>query len=117
VHLPALTVFNSTEEHYSTLYHELVHSTGHKTRLDRTGIKDINFGSETYSKEELIAEIGSAFLCGMTGIENKTLNNSSAYIAGWLKKLKDDKKLVVMAAAQAQKAVDHITNEVALEPK
>ena len=69
-----------------------------------------HFGSEQYSQEELIAEIGNAFLCGKTGIENKTLKNSTAYISGWLKKLKNDKRLIVIAAAQAQKATDYITN-------
>ena len=67
-----------------------------------------SFGNEEYSKEELVAEMGAAFLCGFTGIENITLNNSAAYIQGWLKALKDDKKLVIMAAAQAQKAADYI---------
>ena len=67
-----------------------------------------SFGNGEYSKEELVAEMGAAFLCGFAGIENITLNNSAAYIQGWLKALKDDKKLVIMAAAQAQKAADYI---------
>ena len=109
IHLPKWSRFKSSEEYYSTLYHELIHSTGHETRLARVGIMDTDhFGSEQYSKEELIAEIGSAFLCGTTGIEKQTLTNSSAYINGWLKKLRNDKRLIVIAAAQAQKAVDWI---------
>ena len=66
------------------------------------------FGSTNYSKEELIAEMTSAMLCGVTGIENKTIDNSAAYVQGWLKKLKNDPRLVVLAAAQAQKAADYI---------
>lgn len=66
------------------------------------------FGSTNYSKEELVAEMASAMLCGVTGIENKTIDNSAAYVNGWLKKLKSDHRLVVLAAAQAQKAADYI---------
>jgi len=109
IHLPLKSKFVSSGEYYSTLFHELIHSTGHSSRLNRKGITEMtSFGSEKYSKEELIAEIGSAFLCGQARIENKTINNSAAYVQSWLKELKSDKKLVVIAAAQAQKAVDWI---------
>jgi antirestriction protein ArdC len=92
------------------LYHELVHSTGHKSRLSRIGIVNSDgFGGEKYSQEELVAEIGAAFMCGMLGIEDKTLDNSAAYVNSWLKKLRNDKRLVFFAASQAQKAVDYIT--------
>ena len=112
VHLPLKSKFVSSEEYYSTLFHELIHSTGHETRLNRKGIIEMTrFGTEQYSKEELIAEIGSAFLCGQAQIENKTINNSAAYVQNWLKELKNDKKLVVIAAAQAQKAVDWICKQ------
>jgi antirestriction protein ArdC len=111
IHLPPWSRFKTAEEYYSTLFHELIHSTGHKTRLARPGIMETDhFGSKQYSQEELIAEIGNAFLCGMTGIEKHTLENSTAYIAGWLKELKNDKRLIVIAAAQAQKATDYITS-------
>ena len=96
-------------EYYSTLFHELVHSTGHSTRLDR--FKDAlpaHFGSQSYSKEELVAEMGAAFLCGSSGIVDRVIDNSAAYIASWTRRLKKDPKLVVMAAAQAQKAADYI---------
>jgi len=107
--IPSITVFNSSEEFYSTEFHEFVHSTGHESRLNRATITDIcPFGSSNYSKEELVAEIGAAFLCGITGIENKTIDNSASYIQNWLKALKNDKKLVVIAGGQAQKAVDYI---------
>ena len=66
------------------------------------------FGDEIYSQEELIAEMGAAMLSGVVGIENKTIKNSASYIQSWLGKLKEDKKLVVLAAAAAQKAADFI---------
>ncbi|MFA5762786.1 MAG: zincin-like metallopeptidase domain-containing protein [Bacilli bacterium] len=111
VSLPLQRCFESAEEYYSTLFHELVHSTGHSSRLARKGVAEaVNFGSDTYGNEELIAEIGAAFLCGQAGIDCKTLDNSAAYVAGWLKTIRADKKIVVIAAAQAQKAVDYISS-------
>ena len=99
-----------TEDHYhATLFHELVHATGHEKRLKRASIMDQNgYGSDPYGREELIAEMGSAFLCGYAGIVDRTINSSAAYLEGWLKQLKEDKTLVVYAAAQAQKAADFI---------
>ena len=112
VMMPNRNQFHRVEGYYSTLFHELVHSTGHRNRLHRPAVHDINFGSEKYSKEELIAEIGAAFLCGHTGIENqKTLENTSAYVKSWVEKLENDKKLIVTAASAAQKAVDYIVGE------
>lgn len=109
--LPNRKTFKSEEQFYSTIFHELAHSTGHKSRLDRNTIGDGGFfGSENYSKEELIAEMAAAMLCGIAGIENKTLKNSSAYIKGWSKKLKEDSKVIVQAAQQAQKVCDFILN-------
>lgn len=109
ISVPPLCDYAKPEEYYSTLFHELVHSTGHEKRLNRSGITELAaFGSETYSKEELVAEIGAAMLCGVAGIDNSTIENSAAYIGGWLRKLRDDKKLIVHAAAQAQRAADYI---------
>jgi len=109
VQMPRPSRFDAPTDYYSTLFHELTHSTGHESRLCRLGITDdIRFGSQTYSKEELVAEMGAAFLCGHCGIENTVLENSTAYIAGWLRRLRDDKRLVVHAAAAAQKAADFI---------
>lgn len=109
INVPPLMDFEKPEEFYSTLFHEMIHSTGHKSRLNREGIVALNaFGSESYSKEELVAEMGAAMLCGVAGIENRTLDNTAAYIQSWLKKLKDDKTLLVKAGSQAQKATDHI---------
>jgi antirestriction protein ArdC len=111
IQLPARHSFESSEEYYSTCFHELVHSTGHGNRLARKSILEPSyFGSHEYSKEELVAEMGAAFLSGYSGIENRTINNSAAYIKGWLSALKGDKKLLVLAAAQAQKAADYILN-------
>ena len=107
--MPSRSLFDGAEEYYSTRFHELAHSTGHKSRLDRETITDVcPFGSTNYSKEELIAEMTAAFLCGVCGIENRTIDNSAAYVSGWLRKLRDDRRLVVLAAAQAQRAADYI---------
>jgi antirestriction protein ArdC len=109
VGMPSRNAFNSAEEFYSTLFHELTHSTGHSKRVGREGIEKLNtFGSESYSKEELIAEMGAAMLCGVTGIERKTLPNSAAYLRSWIDVLKSDSRMVVSAASQAQKAADYI---------
>lgn len=109
VQLPALEQYDVAEEYYSTAFHELAHSTGHKSRLNRKEITSHNpFGSKEYSKEELIAEMTASYLCAVTGIEQATIENSAAYIQGWLKKLKDDRKMIVYAAAAAQKAADFI---------
>lgn len=109
VQLPQQHTFNTIEEYYSTTFHELAHATGHNNRLARKSILEPSyFGSHEYSKEELVAEIGAAFLCGHSGIENITLTNSAAYIQGWLKALKNDRTLLIHAAAAAQKAADYI---------
>jgi len=103
--VPQLSQYKKQEEYYSTLFHELTHSTGHHNRLDR--ITDTAaFGSHEYSKEELCAELGAAFLVNHCGLETPTsFNNSTAYLAGWLKALKDDKRLIISAAGAAEKAV------------
>lgn len=109
VNVPELKYFESAEEYYSVVFHELTHSTGHSSRLGRKGVEECAaFGSATYSEEELVAEMGAAFLCGKCGIERRTLDNSAAYIAGWLNRLKDDRRLLVKAAGAAQKAADFI---------
>ena len=108
VHLPALASFDPVESYYSVAFHELTHSTGHPSRLDRPDTMKPSFGSHAYSKEELIAEMGAAMLCGICGISPATVENSAAYIQTWLKALKDDKRLVIVAASAAQKAADYI---------
>jgi len=106
--MPDREAFDNEQEYYSTLFHEGVHSTAAKHRVDRD-LKMFFADHKAYSKEELIAEIGSAFLCGSAGITcEKTLENSAAYIQTWRKKLTEDPKLIVQCASAAQKAVDHI---------
>jgi antirestriction protein ArdC len=109
VGIPSRSAFNSAEEYYSTLFHELTHSTGHTSRIGREGIEQLNtFGSDSYSKEELVAEMGAAMLCGVTGIVPATLSNSAAYLNSWIDRLRGDSQLIVSAASQAQKAADYI---------
>ncbi|MCX6639687.1 MAG: zincin-like metallopeptidase domain-containing protein [bacterium] len=109
VNLPPKNSFKSAEGFYSVAFHELTHSTGHQSRLDRPEVMEIhNFGDEVYSREELTAELGAAFLCGITGIAQETLENSAAYIGSWLKVLSNDSKFVISASSKAQKAADFI---------
>jgi antirestriction protein ArdC len=117
VGMPARSAFHSAAEFYSTFFHELTHSTGHPSRVGREGIMNHNpFGSENYSKEELVAEMGAAMLCGVAGIESQTLDNSAAYLQAWINKLKSDSRLIVSAASQAQKAAYYILARAAAEP-
>jgi antirestriction protein ArdC len=109
VGLPVRERFERAEGYYATLFHELVHATGHDSRLNRVTLTEkAGFGSNPYCKEELIAEIGAAFLCGHAEIAERTIDNSAAYLNAWLEQLRSDKTLIVHAAAQAQKAVDFI---------
>lgn len=109
--LPLREQFAQTAEYYSTAFHEMVHSTGHESRLNRLE-KLAFFGSESYSKEELVAEIGSAALVNHVGLETEaSFRNSSAYVQNWLKALQDDKRLIVSASSKAEKAVDLILNQ------
>jgi antirestriction protein ArdC len=110
IHIPARETFESEEHYYATLFHEITHSTGSEKRLARPGVTNpTRFGSHGYSHEEMVAEMGSAFLLAEAGIDSEPLvDNSAAYIASWLKALRDDPKLVVLAAARAQKAVEYI---------
>ena len=113
IQVPCKEQYQNIEEFYSTLFHEITHSTGHKVRLDREDVKDcMYFGSENYSKEELCAELGSAFLINKLGIaSSKSFTNSTAYIQSWLRVLKNDKKFIISASSRAEKAVKYILNE------
>jgi len=114
IQMPLREDFDSDEEYYSTLFHEMAHSTGAEKRLNRFKATDSHiFGSETYSKEELIAEMTASFLCAEAGIETKTIENSAAYLASWLKAIKNgDKNFVISAASRAQRAADYILNRI-----
>ena len=114
IQLPLFEQFINANEYYSTAFHESVHSTMKESRCNRAEERKnklVAFGSEEYSKEELLAEIGSANLMNMIGIEtDKSFRNSSAYIQSWLKVLKNDVKFIVSASSKAEKAVNYILN-------
>ena len=116
VSMPRRETFISSEAYYGTLFHELCHSTGHVDRLNRkTLVAGAPFRSPTYSREELIAEIGAAFLCAEAGIDDPTIENSAAYLNGWLKYLSSDPKALLVAGAQAQKAADYVLGWAGVE--
>lgn len=110
--VPCIEQYTDTAEYYSTIFHEMTHSTGHHSRLNRFTGKAANaaFSSEEYSKEELIAEIGAASLNTYCGIDtNKSIKNSAAYLQSWIKALKNDPTMIVSAAGKAEKAFEYIT--------
>ena len=107
--LPPESAFDAESGYYSVAFHELTHSTGHASRLGRFDTEALApFGRTDYSKEELVAELGASFLCAEAGIDGTVIPNSAAYIQNWLGALRNDKRMVVLAAAQAQKAADYI---------
>ena len=111
INMPKQGSFDSAESYYDTLYHELVHATGHSTRLNRKEITEpTTYSSEPYSIEELTAEIGACYLNSISGISERVFDNNVAYIDGWLKVLRNDKRLIVYASTQAQRATDFILN-------
>ena len=109
IRMPYEDRFEKNAEFYSVLFHEIGHSTGHKSRLARKEVMETNeFGSEAYGSEELVAELTSSMLCGVAGISNQTIELAASYLDGWLSVLKKDKKAIVVASAQAQKAADFV---------
>ena len=108
IEMPEFDDFNTAEDYYSTLSHELTHWTGHKSRLDRQlkGKNDI----KEYAQEELIAELGAAFLCAELNISSQPREDHAAYLQSWIKALKNDKKFIFAAASQASRAVDYLKN-------
>lgn len=115
IHLPLLEQFKNNNEYYSTAFHESVHSTMKESRCNRAEERKgklVAFGSNEYSKEELVAELGSASLMNIIGIETKkSFKNSTAYIQSWIRVLKNDVKFIVSASSKAEKAVNYILNE------
>lgn len=108
--IPDINSFISSEEYYATLSHELIHSTGHKTRLDR------DMSQKSYAYEELIAELGSAFVSAYLGIDKEPIqDNCKAYLKGWLKSFKDDKKYLWKAMGEASKAFDFLIDEAEIK--
>jgi len=111
LHMPSPACFHCPEAYYTILFHELTHAVGHPSRLNRKTLTDLClFGSPTYAKEELVAEMGAAYLGGVCGIANATIANSAAYLQSWIQVLRHDATLLVQAAAQAQRAADYIQN-------
>lgn len=114
IQIPPLKNFRSSNNYYGVLFHEITHSTGTKERLNRFVDGPQPFGSNDYSKEELVAEMGSAMMLAELGLETKTTHtNNAAYIQNWLQALKGDANLVVGAASKAEKAVRFILNQEA----
>lgn len=112
-HMPEKTQFESEEHFYATLFHELSHSTGHTSRLNRKEVMGGTFfGSHDYSLEELVAEMSSAMICAETGIEQPILENSAAYLNSWYSQLSKDPGMLITAASKAQKAADYIIGKV-----
>jgi len=118
VNMPKLAKFKSSESYYGTLFHELIHSTGHSSRLNREGVTTrTGFGSQTYSFEELVAEIGACYLQSVAGVETvKEQQNRVAYLHSWLEVLRGDKKFIINASAHAQRAADFVLGHYTQKP-
>ena len=119
VKMPEPALYRDRPSYYGDLFHELGHSTGHARRLDRWGKggPSVSFRSDSYSREELVAEMTAAFLCGHCGISPATIDSSASYLAGWIERLRGDSRLVIAAAGAAQKAADHILGVPAYRPQ
>ena len=111
INMPKMKTFKSSEDYYGTLFHELIHATGHQSRLARKEVYENNqFGSEPYSQEELVAEIGSCYLKSYSGLSIADMSNNAAYIRNWLDVLKADNRMIIKAASKGQQAVEYILN-------
>ena len=116
INMPRVELFKTSEEYYHTRFHESVHATGHKDRLGREGVEGVShFGDSVYSFEELVAELGASYLSAKAGIGSVVVENSAAYINGWLSVLRKDSKFLVKASGAAQKACKYILNEKEVE--
>jgi antirestriction protein ArdC len=110
VQMPDFEAFDDATSYYATLAHEITHWTKHLTRLDRDfGRK--SWGDEGYAMEELVAELGAAFLCADLGLQSEPREDHASYIESWLKVLKDDKRAIFTAASHASRAVDFINQK------
>jgi antirestriction protein ArdC len=109
VNVPPLYCFHSPDAYYATLLHELGHATGHERRLGRKEVNHVaRFGSAEYSVEELVAELSSAYICASLGLDASLIENSAAYLQGWIAALNNDPRMFVLAAGRAQRAADFI---------
>jgi antirestriction protein ArdC len=113
VQMPPFATFRDAESYYATALHELTHWTSHKSRLDRS-FNAKRFGDHGYAREELVAELGAAFLCADLGITPEVRDDHAAYLGHWLSVLKEDKRAIFSAAAHAQRAADFLQ---ALQPQ
>lgn len=110
--VPPRDAYQTPGDHYATLWHELAHSTGHSSRLARKSLTEgCRFGDEQYSREELVAEMTVAMLCGLMGFERPVMERSASYLASWIRVLKGDSRLAVQASAAAQKAAELIIGD------
>lgn len=113
--IPRIDEFTTSADYYAVLFHELIHSTGHPTRLNREEGMRNKFGSQKYAFEELVAEIGSAYLCADCQIDCKPLeDNTVAYIQNWIEVLSNDTKMIVNASSKSRKAASYISAEQAV---
>ena len=110
IFIPDMGLFKSSHYYYGTLLHELTHWTGAKSRMDRDLAP--RFNEEAYAMEELVAELGAAFMCASFGIESTTRDDHASYIGSWIKVMRGDRKAIVTAASQAEKAVDYLNQLV-----
>ena len=116
INMPKMKSFKAKEDYYAVLFHELIHATGHQSRLSRKEIcENPSFGSVMYSLEELVAEMGSCYLKSYSGLPIADMSNNAAYIKGWLDVFKGDKRILIKAASQGQKAVEYILNPKEVE--
>ncbi len=115
ISVPKMKYFANPSEFFHCLYHEASHSTGHPKRLNRFDGMSNRFGDESYSKEELVAELSSSYLAEIAHLE-LNIRNSAAYISGWASKLRDNQKWILWAASRAEKATDHILGIASDEP-
>jgi len=119
IYLPALDQFDSSEDYYAAAFHELIHWTGGVERLCRDTLRDYHIGTDVRSQEELVAEMGAAFLCQIAALDtSQTLQNSTAYIGSWLKALQSNPKWVLKASKQARDAVEYVlTGQIVVKAK
>ncbi|SEN20792.1 ArdC family protein [Halomonas caseinilytica] len=116
IRLPARHQFDLAERYYSTALHELVHSTGHQKRLAREGIVAFDgFGSPSYAREELVAELGMAYLCGQLGIAGEL--QDASYIANWIAALREDKRAIFNASGHAREAAEFLLERAEATPR
>ncbi|NPV10599.1 MAG: DUF1738 domain-containing protein [Ignavibacteria bacterium] len=111
ISIPPVSYFSTPEEYYASLFHELIHWTGHPSRLNRLSCETRIPSPQERAIEEMVAEIGSSFLCGLCGIAPKTLDNQSAYISNWLKLAEDDPNALINSISLARQAVDYLVPE------